>query len=99
MAYQVIWRSGAVEDVLALFDYLAENSTVQEALSVTSRVLSSTDRLRDFPRLYEEAPQYGEGIRRIGVVGQNVLYEVNDSIQRVNVLAVVSQRQEYRFIR
>ncbi len=31
-------------------------------------------------------------------VGQHVLYEVNDEVSRVNILAVVGQRQNPRFI-
>ena len=53
----------------------------------------------EFPRLYEAAPQYGEGVRRISIVGQNVLYEVDDEAQTVRVLAVVGQRQQARKIR
>ncbi|KDX39518.1 hypothetical protein AC16_5232 [Escherichia coli 2-177-06_S3_C2] len=32
------------------------------------------------------------------LLGQNVLYEVNDEVSRVNILAVVGQRQNPRFI-
>ena len=62
-------------------------------------MLASTDKLVEFPRLYEAAPQYGEGVRRISIVGQNVLYEVDDEAQTVRVLAVVGQRQQARKIR
>lgn len=60
---------------------------------MTERVLSATNHLTDFPRLYEADARYGEGVRRISVVGQNILYEVDDQAQTVNVLAVVGQRQ------
>ena len=43
-------------------------------------------------------PRYGEGVRRISVVGQNVLYEVDDEAKKVNILAVVGQRQNPRKI-
>lgn len=42
--------------------------------------------------------RYGEGVRRISLLGQHVLYEVNDEVSRVNILAVVGQRQNPRFI-
>ena len=53
----------------------------------------------DFPRLYEAAPEYGEGVRRISLAGQHVLYEVDDEEKTCTVLAVVSQRQQTRLIR
>lgn len=59
----------------------------------------STDRLTQFPRLYEAAPVYGEGVRRISLLGQHVLYEVNDAAQRDTILAVVGQRQNPKSIR
>jgi plasmid stabilization system protein ParE len=55
--------------------------------------------LADFPRLYEAAPQYGEGVRRISLSGQHVLYEVDDQAQAVTVLAVVGQRQNAWLVR
>lgn len=78
----------------ALFEYLVEHASPLDALHVTDRVLRSTDRLAEFPRLYQADPCYGEGVRRISVAGQNVLYEVDDRRQVVKVLAVVGQRQE-----
>lgn len=93
MPYSVNWTASAIEDVQAIFEYLAENASLWDAEHVTGRVLACTDRLPAFPRLYEAAPLYGEGVRRIAAMGQNVLYEVDDQAQTVNVLAVVGQRQ------
>ncbi len=99
MRFEVDWRPGAIEDVRELFEYLAANASLWDAQNVTERLLSSTDRLAEFPRLYEAAPQYGDGVRRISIVGQNVLYEVDDEAQTVRVLAVVGQRQQARKIK
>jgi toxin ParE1/3/4 len=46
--------------------------------------------------LYEADPRYGDGVRRVSVAGQNLLYEVDDQAQTVNILAVVGQRQQPR---
>lgn len=99
MPYRVDWSTPAIEDVRELFEYLAENASLWDAEHVTERVLSSTERLAEFPRLYEADPRYGEGVRRISVVGQNVLYEVDDQAQVVKVLAVVGQRQKPHQVR
>lgn len=83
---------------VTLFEYLAENASLWDARNVTERLITATDRLADYPRLYETDERYGEGVRRISLLGQHVLYEVNDEVSRVNILAVVGQRQNPRFI-
>ena len=56
-------------------------------------------KLAEFPRLYEAAPEYGQGVRRISLAGHHVLYAVDDQAQTCTVLAVVSQRQQTRWVR
>jgi toxin ParE1/3/4 len=97
--HRVEWSAAAHEDVSALFDYVAEHDSLWDAAKLCERVLNSTDKLAEFPRLYEAAPEYGEGVRRISLAGQHVLYEVDDQEQIVRVLAVVGQRQNPRRIK
>ncbi|CCW32014.1 conserved hypothetical protein [Xenorhabdus nematophila F1] len=99
MPYDVEWKQGAIEDVTALFDYIAENSSLWDARDVTERILNATDKLAEFPRLYEVDTRYGEDVRRISLVGQHVLYEVDDQAKQIRVLPVVGQRQNPRSIR
>jgi toxin ParE1/3/4 len=97
--HRVEWSASALEDIEVLFDYLAEHASLWDADNLCNRLVLSTERLTEFPKLYEAAPQYGEGVRRISLAGQHVLYEVEDQAQAVTVLAVVSQRQNPRQIR
>ncbi|RKW36024.1 MAG: type II toxin-antitoxin system RelE/ParE family toxin [Lautropia sp.] len=99
MPFEIDWRPGAIEDVRQLFDYLAEHASLQDARHVTDRLLSSTDKLTKFPRLYQEPPEYGDSVRRISLMGQNILYEVDDAAKVVRVLAVVGGRQQHRKVR
>ena len=99
MPYDVEWKQGAIEDVTALFDYIAENSSLWDARNVTDRVLAAADKLADFPRLYEVDSRYGEDVRRISLMGQHVLSDVNDPAQKIRVLAVVGQRQNPHSVR
>ena len=69
MLYRVDWSASAIEDVRELFEYLAENASLWDAEHVTERVLSSTDRLAEFPRLYEVDDQ-ALGVNVLAVVGQ-----------------------------
>ena len=99
MLFDVQWTQEAHEDLSALFDYVAEHSSVWDADKLYERLLASTQYLSEFPRMYEAAPEWGEGVRRISLLGQIVLYEVDDSENAVYVLAVVGGRQQARRIR
>ncbi len=50
MSYEIEWRPGAIEDITALFEYLAENASLWDARNVTERLITATDRLADYPR-------------------------------------------------
>lgn len=97
--HRVEWSVSALEDIEALFDYLAEHSSLWDANRLCRDLLLSTERLAEFPRLYEAAPEYGDGVRRISLNGQNVLYEIDDVSKAVKILAVVGQRQNPRAVR
>jgi len=97
--HRVDWSASALEDIEALFDYLAEHASPWDAANLCKRLVRSTERLAEYPRLYEAAPQYGEGVRRISLSSQHVLYDVDDQAQAVTVLAVVGQRQNPWLIR
>ncbi|OIN34147.1 addiction module toxin RelE [Salmonella enterica subsp. enterica serovar Sarajane] len=99
MRYEIEWIENAMEDLATLFEYLAENAFLWDANDVTDRILHSTDKLTDYPRLYTSDERYGTGVRRISLLEQHVLYEVDDIARRVTVLAVVGQRQNPKTIR
>lgn len=97
--YSVEWSASAHDDIAALFEYVAEHTSLGDADNLCQRLLHSTEKLAEFPRLYEVAPEYGEGVRRISLAGHHVLYEVDDQAQICTILVVVSQRQQTRWVR
>lgn len=99
MPYDMEWKQGAIEDVTTLFDNIAEYSSLWDAQNVTDRVLAAADKLADFPRLYEMDSRYSEDVRRISLMGQHVLYDIDDQTRTVRVLAVVGQRQNPHTVR
>lgn len=98
MLYDVVWSESSVCDMEALFDYLSNHFSRWETAELRERLVKSTNKLAEFPRLYEIAPLYGEGIRRISQSGYHVLYKIDDQTRVVNVVAVVGQRQLARKI-
>ena len=97
--HEVVWSRPAHDDIAELFDYVAEHESIRDANHLCDRLLTATEHLARFPRLYEAAPEYGAGVRRISLMGHHVLYAIDDPAQRVTVLAVVSQRQNPHPIR
>lgn len=96
MLYEVLWTEPAREDVYALGDYVADHSSEQEAESLVERIFASTRYLAEFPFLYMKTPEWGEGVRRIPLLGQRVLYTVDKERQLVRVIAVAGGRQNPR---
>jgi len=99
MPYDIEWKQSAADDVTALFEYIAENTSLWNARNVTDRIINAADKLADFPRLYEVDSRYGDGVRRIRLMGQYVLYDIDDQAKKIRVLAVVGQRQNPHFVR
>ena len=85
--------------MLALFNYLAEHASAWDAHQICEQLEHATRHLAEFPRLYEAAPEYGDGVRRISQSGQHVLYEIDDAAQTATILAVVGQRQQARLLK
>lgn len=95
MVYRIDWHPSAIADVRALFDYLAEHASLWDAEYVTEQVLRSTDRLVEFPRLYEADPRYGErGYAASVSLGKTFCMKWTIRRGRIRVLAVVGQRQQ-----
>ena len=100
IVHKVVWNDDSAQDVAELFDYLVDRIPVASASRYCEDLLTSTDPLAEFPKLYESAPEYGEGVRRLPRPdGRLVLYEVDDEAQEVRILAVVGPRQLVRPIR
>ena len=81
MSYEIEWRPGAIEDITALFEYLVENASLWDARNVTERLITATDRLADYPRLYETDERYGEGVRRISLLGEPAEFGKNRTLR------------------
>ena len=96
---EVLWSQSALDDLQDIAAYVAGQSSVADAQSLYSRLKACTQHLSRFPRLYEEAPEYGEGVRRISLLGHHVLYEIEEVSQAAVILCVMGQRQQARKIR
>ena len=55
--------------------------------------------LRHSPLAYSPAPEWGEGVRRIPILGRRVLFKVDEAAHIVHVVAVVGGAENPRDIR
>lgn len=100
MAHKVIWTAPALDQLAELFDYLAESIAATDALNYCDAFFPAMAKVGEFPRMYAEAPEYGDGVRRQPRPdGRAVLYEVDDDAQEVRVLAIIGPGQLARPIR
>jgi len=99
--HKVIWSRKAQEDVWAFHEYLVREKLYEPDYAdlLCTRIFQSPNHLARFPRLRSEAPLYGEGVRKIVVLGHLVLYEIDDAQKVIRILAVVGQRQAPRKLR
>jgi len=99
--HKIIWSDKALGDVRAFGQYLVKERDYEPdyASQLCDRILESPRYLNRFPKLRSEAPDYGEGIRKIVVLGHLVLYEIDDAQKVIRILAVVGQRQAPRKLR
>ena len=49
--YRVEWSASDHDDIAALFEYVAEHASLWDADNLCQRLLRSTDKLEEFPRL------------------------------------------------
>jgi len=99
--HKVIWSEEAWEGISVFHDYLVhtQHYTPDYANGLCDRIVESPNHLARFPRLRSEAPAYGKGVRKIVIFGHLVLYEIDDTLEVIRILAVVGQRQAPRKLR
>ena len=98
MPYEVDWRPAATEDVLALFEYLAEEASLWDAHNVTERILRSTDKLAEFPGCTKPTRAMAMEFAALAWLAKTCSTRWTTR-PKVRVLAVVGQRQNAKQIR
>jgi addiction module RelE/StbE family toxin len=87
MAHKIIWSPEAVADLTEIRDYVARDSDAYAA-ALVERILSSIDRLSDFPNLGQRVPELDDDfIRQLIVDRYRVIYRVR--AQAVDLAAIV----------
>jgi toxin ParE1/3/4 len=91
MAGQVVWSDEAVTDLERIGQYI-ERDSPSYARSLVRRILESTRKLADYPRIGRVVPELGDANFRELVVHQyRVIYRIEDDV--VTVAAIAHSRQ------
>src|SRR5687767_5322079 len=86
MGYQVSLSPSARRDLQAIVRYISMDAP-ERALHFGQFLVSSCKRLADFPEMGRMVPEFGEPIiREIVVRSYRVIYRVDHSTRRVDVL-------------
>ena len=87
----VVWSREAADDVERIGDFIARDSPAY-AKAVVRRILESTRRLGDFPRMGRVVPELGdEDFRELLVHNYRVIYRIEG--ERVTIAAVAHGKQ------
>ena len=87
MDYKLIWSPQAIEDIKAIAEYIARDSSIY-AESTVERIFQAPERLIQFPKLGRIVPEKNdEAIREIFVFQYRIIYEILAS--EVHILTVV----------
>ena len=87
MDYKLIWSPQAIEDIKAIAEYIARDSSIY-AESTVERIFQAPERLIQFPKLGRIVPEKNdEAIREIFVFQYRIIYEILAS--EIHVLTVV----------
>ena len=87
MDYKLIWSPQAIEDIAAIAEYIARDSTFY-AESMVERIFQAPERLMQFPKLGRVVPEKNdESIREIFVFQYRIIYEI--AVSEIHILTVV----------
>ena len=87
MDYKLIWSPQAIEDIEAIAQYIARDSTIY-AESTVERIFQTPERLMQLPKLGRIVPEKNdESIREIFVFQFRIIYEIFAS--EIHILTVV----------
>lgn len=87
MDYKLIWSPQAIEDIEAIAEYIARDSTIY-AESTVEQIFQAPERLMQFPKLGRIVPEKNdESIREIFIFQYRIIYEILPS--EVHILTVV----------
>ena len=91
MARQVVWSQEATGDLERIARYIDRDSPAY-ARALVRRVLESTRKLADFPRIGRVVPELGdEDFRELVVHNYRIIYRIEDDV--VTIAAVAHSRQ------
>jgi len=87
MDYKLIWSPQAIEDIKAIAEYIARDSSIY-AESTVERIFQAPEKLIKFPKFGRIVPEKNnESIREIFVFQYRIIYEILAS--EIHVLTVV----------
>ena len=87
MALRVVWSKEAADDLQRIAEFIGRDSQAY-AKAVVRRVLESTGRLAQFPRMGRVVPEVGdEAFRELLIHSYRVIYRIEDEVVTIGAVA------------
>ncbi|MBQ9579021.1 MAG: type II toxin-antitoxin system RelE/ParE family toxin [Ottowia sp.] len=100
MDYRIRWTAEARAAVRKWGDYVARQTSKRYARQLMQRLVKEVgEALAWSPQGHSPAPEWGEGVRRLPVLGRRILFEVDEAQRVARILAVVGGAENPRDIR
>ena len=88
---RVHWTETAINHLLAIYEYIAQNSPVY-AQAMVAKVLNRSEQLAAFPRSGRIVPEYAaEDLREIIEKPYRIIYRIQ--LEQIDVVAVIHSAQ------
>ena len=98
--YVVQWSRRAEQRMDEFTYYVAQDSSWAYARQLAKRITRAVNKgLRHAPLAYSPAPEWGEGVRRMPILGRRVLFKVDEAAHVVRVLSVMGGAENPREVR
>jgi len=95
MAYKVIWSPTAVDDLIAIGEYI-ERDSVFNARMVVSKFYDLSSRYGNHPRAGGIVSEIGSDLyRHRHVYGWRVIYRIDDIKAAVIIVAILHSRRQF----
>ena len=95
MAYKVIWASAAIEDLIAIGEYIGRDSPFNAKL-IVSRFYELASKYGRFPRASTIVPELNDELYRHKIVfGWRVIYKINDLNKTLAIIAILHSKRQF----
>lgn len=97
--FKIVWSDNAIASLQSIKDFISDNSSVA-ANKVVKGIIDSVDSLEQHPHRFQEdefIKTNPGSIRRFFKWNYRIIYEIHDSISRVEIIDIIHTSRQPKF--